>query len=147
MTMKIIAGADHGGVALKDELVKRLEQSGYEVEDLGTHGLDSVHYPNYAVSVAKRVAEDPSLRGLLVCGTGIGISIAANKVPGIRCAKVNTAEEGALAAEHNHANIIAFGGRIMDVETAWDALRAWLETEWGGGRHAVRVGMIDELDK
>lgn len=143
---RLVAGADHGGVELKDELVRRLRDAGYEVEDVGTHGPDSVHYPDYAIAAAERVASGGADGGVLACGTGIGMSIAANKVKRVFCAKVNTVEEGRLAAEHNHANMLAFGGRITDPDTAWSALKAWLDTDPAGGRHDLRVGKIAEYE-
>lgn len=144
--MKLVVAADHGGVELKDELVRRLTKAGHEVLDLGTHDSESVDYPRYALDASRRVAKGDFERGILVCGTGIGMSITANKVRGIRCAKVNSEEEGRLAAEHNHANMLAFGGRTTDPETAWAAVQAWLTTAEGGDRHARRVSQIMEAD-
>lgn len=146
--MKIVLASDHGGLELKDKLVKRFSADGRDVEDLGTHGTDSVDYPDFAVKAAKKVvAGEGDVRGILVCGTGIGISIAANKVDGIRCAKINSVEEGKLASEHNYANMIALGGRTTDVETAYAAAIAWLETPNGGERHLRRVRKIMDIEK
>lgn len=145
--VKIVAAADHGGVALKDSLVVRLRGLGYEVEDLGTHDSSSVDYPDYAVLAAQRVTSGEADGGLLVCGTGIGMSIAANKVPGAYCAKINSPEEGDLAARHNHANLVALGGRTMDPDTAWASLKAWLDAAPEGGRHERRVKRIAELER
>ncbi|MBD3166505.1 ribose 5-phosphate isomerase B [bacterium] len=144
--MRIIFGADHGGVELKDLLVKRLSENGYEVEDLGTHGTDSVDYPDFAKRTAEAVAADKDAKGILVCGTGIGMSIAANKVKGIYCAKVNNAEEGRLAAEHNHANMLALGGRITGPDLAYAAVKAWLKASHGGDRHQRRVDKIISME-
>lgn len=144
--MKLILASDHGGVELKDELVTRLKDAGYEVEDIGTHGSESVDYPDFAFRAASLVADGVFDGGVLVCGTGIGMSIAANKVKGIRCAKINSEEEGKLAAEHNFANMVALGGRTTDPETAWSAVHAWLSTQHGGERHQRRVDKIIEVD-
>jgi len=140
--MKLVLGADHGGVELKDELVKRLKVAGHDVEDLGTHGGDSVDYPDYAFKAARMVGRGDVPLGILCCGTGIGMSIAANKVRKVRCAHVCTVEQAKLAAEHNHANMLALGGRTTDVETAWEAVQAWISTPAGGDRHERRVGKI-----
>lgn len=139
---RIVAAADHGGVHLKDDLVSRLSDSGYEVIDIGTHGDASVDYPDFARKAAEMVRDGKADVGLLVCGTGIGMSIAANKIDGIYCAKINSPEEGALASEHNHANMVALGGRTTDPETAWKSVVAWLTTPQSGGRHARRVAKI-----
>lgn len=145
-TGKLVVAADHGGVELKNELVRRLRDAGVEVDDLGTDGDSSVHYPDYAFAAARKVARGEVGHGVLVCGTGIGMSIAANKVEGVLAAKVNSEEEGRLAAEHNHANILTFGGRTTDADTAFAAIQAWLKQEHGQGRHAVRVGKIKDAD-
>jgi len=142
--MKLILAADHGGVDLKDFIADRLRAAGHEVEDLGTHGGESVDYPDFAFRAARRVSRDRSLLGILFCGTGIGMSIAANKVRGIRCAHVCTVEQATLAAEHNHANMLALGGRTTDPETAILAVLAWLSTEWATGRHERRVTKIED---
>ncbi|MCB2197977.1 RpiB/LacA/LacB family sugar-phosphate isomerase [bacterium] len=141
--MKLVIAADHGGVELKDLLVKRLGEAGHEVEDLGTHGSDSVDYPDFAFKAARKVSRGEVPLGILVCGTGIGMSIAANKVRKIRCAHVCTVEQAKLAAEHNHANMLALGGRTTDEETAWEAVQVWLQTPKGGDRHKRRVDKID----
>ncbi|MBZ0263467.1 ribose 5-phosphate isomerase B [bacterium] len=143
---KLVAAADHGGIELKDELVERLRDAGYEVEDLGTHSSDSVDYPDYAKLAGQSILEGKADCGILVCGTGIGISIAANKIDGIYCAKLNNPIEGKMAAAHNHANMVALGGRITDPETAWESVKAWLETEPEGDRHNRRVDKIKDLE-
>jgi ribose 5-phosphate isomerase B len=144
--MRLVLAADHGGVELKDWLLQQLKKRGYDVTDLGTNGTDSVDYPRYALEAARAVAKGDYERGVLVCGTGIGMSIAANKVRGIRCAKINTVDEGRLASGHNHANMIAFGGRTTEEETALKATLAWLETPAGGDRHQRRVQQIMDAD-
>ncbi len=146
MTKRLVIAADHGGVEMKDALVERLRTAGYQVEDLGTHGSESVHYPDYAFIAAEKVASGEFSHGVLVCGTGIGMSIAANKVKGVYCAKVNSEEEGRLAAEHNHANMLAFGGRTTEVNVAFKAIVAWITTAPGEGRHTERVNMIKARD-
>ncbi len=144
--MKLILAADHAGADLKDSLAERLREAGYEIEDIGTHGPASVDYPDYAFKAAKLVADGVYDGGILICGTGIGMSIAANKIKGIRCAKINSAEEGRLAAEHNFANMVALGGRITAPDTAWEAVQAWLKTQHGGERHERRVNKIKDMD-
>ncbi len=144
--MKLVIAADHGGLELKDELFQRLQNAGVEIEDLGTYEPDSVDYPEFAFMAAKALADGHADRAIVVCGTGIGISIAANKVKGILCAKVNSVEEGKLAAEHNHANMLAFGGRTTDVDTAFEAVQAWLATPFAGDRHERRVNIIKDYD-
>ncbi|MFH0883049.1 MAG: RpiB/LacA/LacB family sugar-phosphate isomerase [bacterium] len=144
--MKLVLAADHGGAELKDSLVSLLKDAGYEVEDIGTHGTESVDYPDYAFRAASLVADGIFDGGILLCGTGIGMSIAANKVKGIRCAKINSEEEGRLAAEHNFANMVALGGRTTSLDTAWAAVHAWLIATRGGERHERRVGKINDVD-
>jgi RpiB/LacA/LacB family sugar-phosphate isomerase len=145
-TKRLVIASDHGGIEMKDALVTRLREAGYEVEDIGTHSTESVHYPNFAFDAANKVASGEVPAGVLVCGTGIGMSIAANKVHGIYCAKVNSEEEGRLAAEHNHANMLALGGRTTDLDTSFKAIIAWTTTDSGGGRHAERVDLIKAKD-
>ena len=144
--MKIVLAADHGGVDLKDAIAERLRAEGYDVEDQGTHSHQSVDYPVFAFRAAKMVANGEAERGILCCGTGIGMSIAANKVRGIFCAKVGSEDEGRLASGHNHANMLALGGRTTETETAWRAVKAWLETPPEGGRHQHRVELIRAYD-
>ncbi|MDP8208915.1 MAG: ribose 5-phosphate isomerase B [Candidatus Electryonea clarkiae] len=145
--MKIVVAADHGGVDLKDQILIHLQKAGHEVTDLGTYSSESVDYPDYALEASIKVASGEMECGILFCGTGIGMSIAANKIAGIYCAKVNSEEEGKLAAEHNLANMLALGCRMIDPETAWSAVKAWLETPHGGERHQRRVGKIAAIEK
>jgi len=145
--MKIVIASDHGGIDMKDELVKRLKADKHEILDVGTYDTQSVDYPDYAAKAAEKVVNGEASHGILVCGTGIGMSIAANKIHGIFCAKINSAEEGILAAEHNNANMIALGGRTTDIEEAWKAVLNWLRTPFGGDRHARRTNKIVEMDK
>lgn len=143
--MKIAVASDHGGFELKECVKKHLESRGIEVEDLGVYVQESVHYPEYGKKCAEYVAEGKADLGVLCCGTGIGIGIAANKVHGIRCALVYSEETAALAKEHNHANMISMGGRTTPPELACKLVDIWLDTEEGHGRHDVRVAMLDEM--
>ena len=143
--MKWVAGSDHAGLELKRVLVAKLQELGDEVLDIGTHDSASVDYPTYGAEVGKRVAADKTLRGLVVCGSGIGISIAANKVHGVRCALVHDHLTAQLSRQHNDANVIALGARTTGGDVAVDALLAFRSTEFLAGRHAKRVGMLDEI--
>lgn len=136
-------GADHAGRGLKDQLVAAVRAQGapWSVEDLGTTGDASVHYPNFAFAVAEKVGGGKGL-GVLVCGSGIGMAIAANKVVGVRAAVCWDATSARLTKEHNDANILCLGARLLGVETAQDALFAWLRASFAGGRHAERVALI-----
>lgn len=135
----IALGADHAGFELKDVLKESLLQDGYNVIDLGTNSGDSVDYPDFGRAVAEAIADGKAGRGVLVCGTGIGISIAANRHPAIRAALCRSGLEARLAREHNDANVLALGSRITGVEAAKDCLHEFLDTEFGGGRHGPRV--------
>jgi len=135
----VAVGADHAGVALKAALRQALEEAGHSVLDMGTQGAESVDYPDFGQAVAEAVNAGRARYGVLVCGTGIGISIAANRVPGIRCALVHDATGARLSREHNDANVIAFGARMTGPEPALEALRAFLATPYAGGRHDRRV--------
>lgn len=144
--MKWIVGADHAGVELKRHLVDALRRLGDEVEDLGTHSGDSVDYPDYAVEVARRVAAGEG-RGLLVCGTGNGMAMAANKVAGVRAAVVTDPFTAEATRAHNDANVIAIGARVVAAGAAEEALRVFRDTRFEGGRHARRVTKVDDLDR
>ncbi len=145
--MKIAIGADHAGFALKEQLREMLAAKGYEVEDVGTHSDASVDYPDYASAVAHRVADGVAERGVLVCSTGVGMSIAANKVPGIRAALAVNDEEVQLTREHNDANILTFGAKLSTAEQATKMLDIFLKTEFSGGRHARRVQKMMDLEQ
>ncbi|MBR3943385.1 MAG: ribose 5-phosphate isomerase B [Clostridia bacterium] len=145
--MAIALGSDHGGFELKNEIKKHLEDLGLAVQDFGTHTKDSVDYPDIAEAVAVPVAAGAFDFGILVCGTGIGISIAANKVNGIRAAHCTDAYSAAKAKEHNNANIICLGGRITGVDLALTIVDAYLGAEFEGGRHQNRVDKIMALEK
>lgn len=140
MSDKTIAIAcDHGGFGLKEILVNDLKDQGYDVLDLGCDGNESVDYPDYAYKLAQTIKNGEAARGVVVCGSGIGISIAVNRFPEIRCALVHDSLGARMCRQHNDANVISFGDRMIGVETAKDALKAFLETEFEGGRHARRV--------
>ena len=141
--MIISAGADHGGFELKDKLVAMLRKEGYEVIDNGTNSPDSVDYPDFAKSVARDILEKKADFGLLVCGSGIGISIAANRFKGIRAALVTNDDYARLSRQHNNANIIALGGRFTSYEDAEKWLKIFLSTPFEGGRHERRIEKID----
>ncbi|MFM2151076.1 MAG: ribose 5-phosphate isomerase [Pseudomonadota bacterium] len=135
----VALGSDHAGPALRATLRAALEEAGHPVLDLGTHGPESVDYPDYADAVAAAVLQGRARFGVLVCGTGIGISIAANRHAGIRCALVHDVTGARLCREHNDANVLALGARVTGPEVALDALRAFLATPFAGGRHERRV--------
>jgi ribose 5-phosphate isomerase B len=143
----IALGADHAGFELKEALKAWLIDGGYQVLDFGTHSPESVDYPDYAAQVAEAVAGHKVERGVLVCGTGIGMAIAANKMPGVRAALCSDLFTARMSREHNDANVLTLGGRLMGREMALDILRMWLETEFLGGRHQRRVDKIDEIDR
>jgi ribose 5-phosphate isomerase B len=135
----IAVASDHAGLSLKEILKKELEALEYPVIDLGTHTGDPVDYPDVGYEVAETLKAGRAGRGVLVCGSGIGVSIAANRYPEIRAALVHDALGARLSRQHNDANVICFGGRIIGSEVARDCLRVFLETEFEGGRHAPRV--------
>ena len=142
--MKIAIAADHGGYSLKEMIIGFLSNyEGVEVLDLGTNSTESVDYPQFGFACGEAVANGDAERGIVVCGTGIGISIAANKVKGIRCALCTSIEMARLSREHNNANILALGGRTTKPEDALMIVDTWLKTEFAGGRHARRVAQID----
>lgn len=145
---RIALGADHAGYRLKQAVAAHLKARGYEVVDLGTHDEDRCDYPDYGAAVARAVAvEGVADLGVCVCGTGIGIAIAANKVPGARAAVVHDATTGRLAREHNDANIVCLGARVVGEAAALDALDAFLASDFAGGRHARRLAKIRRLEQ
>ena len=143
--MKIAVAADHGGYKLKEKVKEHLLERGIEVEDLGTHSEESVDYPIYGKLCGEAVASGQADLGVVVCGTGIGISIAANKVHGIRCGLCTSVEMAHLTKQHNNANILALGGRTTGEELAMQIVDEWLDTQYEGGRHQRRVEMLDNL--
>lgn len=144
--MRIAIGADHAGYTLKEALVAYMRERGIEVIDFGTHGPDSADYPDYARMVAEAVARRGADFGVLICGTGIGMSIAANKVPGIRAAAVSDVYSARMSRAHNDANILCLGGRVVGPGLAIEILEAWLRTPFEGGRHARRLEKIRQLE-
>lgn len=145
--MRIALGADHAGVALKEHIKTLLDERGIAYTDFGTSSTESVDYPEYAARVAREVAAGHADRGILVCGTGIGMAIAANKIPGVRAASVVDAFSAALGREHNDANVLALGARVTTPEVARSLVTIFLDTPFGGGRHARRVEQLAALDQ
>jgi ribose 5-phosphate isomerase B len=142
---RFAAGADHAGYALKDLLVAHLRRLGHDVEDLGTNSEERVDYPDFGAAVGRVVASGEAEFGILVCGSGVGVCIAANKVPGIRAATVHDMTSARLAREHNDANIICIGARFLGEQTATDAVDAFVGASFQGGRHTQRVNKLDDL--
>lgn len=145
MVKTIVIGCDHGGVELKNELIKRLTAEGYDILNAGVDTTDPVDYPDVAVKAARMVTAGAADCGILICGTGIGIGIAANKVRGIRAALCSDCFSARMSREHNNANIITLGARTIGVELAWEIVKAYLGAEFLGGKHAVRVNKIDSI--
>jgi ribose 5-phosphate isomerase B len=145
--MKIGLASDHGGFELKEELKAFLKSLGVEPMDMGTFNEDSVDYPDFAALVAEKVSRGELEKGILICGTGIGMSIVANKFPRIRAALVNDLYSSRCSREHNDANILIIGGRIVGRELAKEIVKVWLETPFAGGRHKRRLEKIEALEK
>ena len=143
--MRIALAADHAGYTLKDELVRWLSEQGHEVEDLGTNGPDSVDYPEFGSKLARVVGSGGADKGIVVCGSGIGISIAVNRDPRCRCARVDDPLSAGLAREHNDANVLALGARLVGPDMAKACVMAFLGTEFAGGRHQRRVDQLSTL--
>jgi len=147
MADRLIAGSDHAGLALRAEAVRIAKAAGYEVQDLGPFSGESVDYPDYARRVADAVAEGRARLGILVCGTGIGMSIAANKVKGVRAATCSSEFEARMARAHNDANVLCVGERVVGLGLASAIVRAFLETAFEGGRHQRRVDKIGQMER
>jgi ribose 5-phosphate isomerase B len=143
--LSIVLASDHAGIELRTHLADLLAQRGHTVQDLGPFDPQSVDYPDYAESACKVVLDNGADRGILVCGSGIGMSMAANRFAGIRCALVHDETTARLSRQHNNSNMIALGARLIDVDLAWQSVLAWLTTPWEGGRHAQRVSKLDGL--
>ena len=141
--MKIAIGSDHGGFELKEKVVKLLTGKGYEILDLGCNSVESVDYPKYGRLVGEAVVEKKADKGIVICGTGIGISIAANKVKGVRAALCTNTTMARLTREHNDANILAMGGRIVGDVLALEMVEVFLTTEFEGGRHQKRIDLLE----
>jgi ribose 5-phosphate isomerase B len=144
--MVIGIGSDHGGFVLKPAVIKAIKELGFDYIDFGTYNEESCDYPDYAIKVAYAVKNGEVNRGILLCGTGIGICIAANKVKGIRCGHVTDVFSAKATAEHNDANIISMGGRITSPELAEQITKAYLTTQFAGGRHQRRIDKITEIE-
>jgi RpiB/LacA/LacB family sugar-phosphate isomerase len=143
----LVIAADHGGVELKEALVAHLRERGEDVRDLGTTGAGSVDYPDFARAVAERVSRGEAERGVLICTNGIGMSIVANKFPGVRAALVHDATGARMAREHNDANVLVLGGGMLGKFHGRELLRIFLETQFAGGRHRPRVEKIAEIER
>jgi ribose 5-phosphate isomerase B len=145
--MKIAIGADHAGFDLKEKIRRRLAAQGITLDDQGTHSTDSVDYPDYARKVGEEVAHHQADFGILVCGSGIGMAISANKVPGVRAANVTSEQEAQLSREHNDANVLALGARLLDEPKAFAIVDTWLKSSFAGGRHQRRVDKIAQIER
>ena len=143
--MRIAVAADHAGYKMKDELAAWLVELGHEVDDLGTNGPESVDYPEYGSKLARAVGSGQAEWGIVVCGSGIGVSIAVNREPNCRCARVDEPLSAALAREHNDANVLALGARLIGPDMAKACVSAFLGTEFAGGRHQRRVDQLSKL--
>ena len=143
--MRIALAADHAGYLLKDELARWLREQGHDVADLGTNGPESVDYPEYGRRLARAIASGEAERGIAVCGSGIGISIAINREPKCRCARVDDPLSAELARENNDANVLAMGGRLIGSDMAKACVLAFLDTQFAGGRHQRRVDQLSQL--
>ncbi|WP_432633345.1 ribose 5-phosphate isomerase B [Brachyspira sp.] len=144
--MKIAIASDHTGVELKSEIIKYLKELGHTVDDFGTNSSESIDYPIYGKKVADEVAKGKYDGGVLICGTGIGISLAANKVKGIRAAVCSEPYSAKLSKMHNNSNIIAFGARVVGLDLAKMIVKEWIEAKFEGGRHSKRVDLISKIE-
>lgn len=146
MSAKIMIGNDHGGYVAKLEILEHLKQRGFEIEDIGCHSTDIVRYPHYAKAVALAVAAGAFMRGILICSTGIGMSIAANKIAGIRAALCTSTYMAKMTRQHNDSNILCLGGKVTGIFELIDIVDAWLENEYIGGRHAISLDLIHDIE-
>lgn len=144
--MKIGIGSDHGGFELKEHIKEYFEKEGIEYVDYGTYSEESVDYPDFGRKVGEAIIEKEVDKGIVICGTGIGISLAANKVKGIRCALCGDMYSARMSREHNNANALALGGRVLGKDLALEIVGIWLKTEFAGGRHERRVNKIGEIE-
>jgi ribose 5-phosphate isomerase B len=147
VTMKVAIASDHGGVNIREEIKSLMDEIGIQYDDFGCECDTSVDYPDFALPVAQKVANGEYDRGILICGTGIGMSIAANKVNGIRCALVHDVFSAKATRQHNDSNMLAMGERVIGPGLAREIALVWLETEFEGGRHANRIGKISDYEK
>ncbi|MCL2571176.1 MAG: ribose 5-phosphate isomerase B [Defluviitaleaceae bacterium] len=143
--MKIVMGSDHTGFHMKKELAAFITNLGHEVEDVGTYNEEKAEYPTYGQAAAKKVADNKADRAILICGTGFGISLAANSVRGVRCVNCTEPYTALLSRLHNNANALAIGARVIGIELAKMIVETWLNAEFEGGRHATRVDMITAM--
>jgi len=143
---KIVIGSDHGGYALKGAIINHLEEKGYKVINVGTYSEDRVDYPDFAEKAARMVASNEAKMGILICNTGIGMCISANKIKGIRAANVHDIDTAKLSKEHNNANIITLGSVVLELEEAIEVVESWLDAKFVGGRHKRRIKKISKLE-
>lgn len=144
--MKVAIGADHGGYPLKEEIKQLLDSMQIEYQDFGCDSEESVDYPDFALPVAQKVAAGEFDRGILVCGTGVGMSIAANKIKGVRCALIHDLFSAKATREHNDSNVLAMGARVIGPGLAQEIVKVWLGTEFLGGRHARRIEKVTQIE-
>ena len=144
--MKLVVGSDHAAYELKEAIKEKLISEGHEVIDVGCDSTESVDYPKYGHAVGRTVASGEAERGIAVCGSGIGISIACNKVPGIRAALCTSVEMAEMCRRHNNANVVCMGARMISQELAFDIIDTWMTTEFEGGKHLRRINEIEGLD-
>ncbi len=144
--MKVAIGCDHAGLTLKNAVIEHLKQRGFEINDCGTYDSASCHYPVFAQKVAEAVTSGDAEKGILVCGTGVGMSMAANKIKGIRAACVSDCFSAEATRAHNDANIVCFGQRVVGEGLAFKIVDTFLDTKFEGGRHQIRIDMVNELD-
>ena len=144
---QIAIASDHGGFELKGKIIERLEEVGYEMVDMGTTSAESVDYPDFGIAVANAISLKEYDKGILICGTGVGMSITANKFPGIRAALVHDHYTAVMSRKHNNANVLVLGGRTTGTAVALNIVEAWMDAEYEGGRHDWRIGKIAALDK
>lgn len=144
--MKVYIANDHGGVVLKNKILEHFVPMGYEFVNLGTDTTDIVRYPYYAEQVAKHVENETDARGILICSTGIGMSMAANKFKGIRAALCTDPYMAKMTRKHNNSNVLCLGGQVTGILEALDMVETWLTTEFEGGRHCISLGLIDEIE-
>lgn len=144
---KIAIASDHGGIELKEDIKTFLKERGFDVIDMGTNGSESVDYPDYGVPLAEKVSKAELEKGILICGTGIGMSIVANKFPNVRAALASDVYSARMAKEHNDANILVIGGRVAGKGLAREMVKTWLEAKFEGGRHQKRLDKIKEIEK
>ena len=145
--MKVALGADHGGFKLKEYVKKLLSEMGHDVLDYGTFSEDSVDYPEFALKVVKAILDGEAQRGILCCGTGIGMSIVANRFPGIRAALCHDVYTARMSRLHNDANVLALGGRVLSEDVAEQIVKVWFSEEFEGGRHSRRLSKLEEIEK